>query len=65
MCLGEFSPSSEACITGICTFCGINMRERHYSHLKNCIFFGDYYARWNQQDHKPLTPEGKIVEIKQ
>ena len=56
MCLGEFSPSSQACVTGICTYCGVNMREKKYLHLKDCVFFGDYRARWVRQDkRKRLT----------
>ena len=43
MCLGEFSPSDESCITGICRYCGTNMRERDYKHLKDCVFLSDPY----------------------
>ena len=58
MCLGEFSPSSQACFTGICTYCGVNMREKNYTHLKGCPFFGDYHARWKLQDEQKILPKG-------
>ncbi len=45
MCMGEFSPSDESCITGICKYCGTNMSTKSYTHREGCVFLSEGYLK--------------------